>query len=274
MNKILTLTDFSTIANNAIDASLEFAKQRKADLIIFHVLENSSHIIYELDEDPKLFIRNKRDKRSNSSLDGWRKKAIEYGVNVQFIIGTGDLIEGVMNLIKKQNIDFLVMGSTGIDESDGIWGTNTQQVIKEVSIPVLIIKSKMRDYKIDNIVFASSLEEEDKDVLLRAIDTINPSKDAIIHLLSVDTSSFFSQPKLLMSSVLKDFEKIALPFNVDSNFFNDFTVRSGIRHFLNQKDPDVLIMSFRNKKSIKNYFLTNSALEAAGEVTCPVLILE
>ena len=69
MKKILTLTDFSTISNFAIDAALVFAKKHNADLVIYHVLKSSDHIVYEFDSAPELVIRNRKNKIINTNLD-------------------------------------------------------------------------------------------------------------------------------------------------------------------------------------------------------------
>lgn len=274
MKKILTLTDFSTVANYAIDAAMVFAKRHDAELEIYHVLKSSDHIIYELDADPELFVRNRKNKIINTKLDGWRQKAIELGIDVHFIIGAVELVEGVLDIVNAKEINLIVMGSTGIDESDSIWGTTTQQVIKKVDVPILVIKSEMKDHDLDNIVFASSLDLEDQAVFTKAIELLKPSSDAIIHFVSVNTSSFFTQPRALMTSALKEFEKLAKPYRSDSTFYNDYSVKAGISHFLEEKKPELLIMSNRVRNPVKDFFVPNAAITAAGIVDCPVLILK
>ena len=274
MKRILTLTDFSTIANHAIDVALDFAKRHNAELEIYHVLKSSDHIMYELDSDPELFVRNRKNKIINTKLDGWKQKAIEMGVKVHLIIGAVDLVQGVLDIVNSQEIDLIVMGSTGIDESDSVWGTTTQQVIKKVDVPVLVIKSEMRDFKLDSLVFASDLDIEDQDVLTRALQLIQPTSDAVIHLISVNTSSFFSQPRVVMTTALKDFEKIVEPYKSESAFYRDYSVNAGIRHYLEGVQPDILIMSNRDRHPLKELFVPNAAINAVGKVDCPVLILK
>jgi nucleotide-binding universal stress UspA family protein len=274
MKKILTLTDFSTISNFAIDAALVFAKKHNADLVIYHVLKSSDHIVYEFDSAPELVIRNRKNKIINTNLDGWKQKANELGVNVNLIIGAVEIVQGVLEIVNSQNIDLIVMGSTGIDESDSVWGTTTQQIIKKVNVPVLVIKSKMRDYKFDKLVFASNLDLEDQLLLTRSLELVKPSSDAVIHLMSVNTSSFFSQPRVLMTSVLKEFEKLVEPYKSESAFYRDYSVDAGIRHYLESVDPDILIMGNRDRHPLKKLFIPNAALTAVGKIDCPVLILK
>ena len=274
MKRILTLTDFSQVANHAIKAAMVLAKKHDADLDIYHVLKSSDHIMYELDEDPQLFIRNKNGKVLNTKLDGWRQMAIDMDIKAHFIIGAVDIIHGVLDITRTRNTDLIVMGSTGLDETDSVWGTTTQQVIKGVDVPVLVIKSEVKDFNLDDIVFASDLDFSDQEVLRRSLDLLQPVKDAVIHFVSINTSSFFSQPRGLMTSVLEEFEKLAKPYKSDSTFLTDYNVKSGIRHYLEDKNPDVLIMSNRDRNLLKKLFIPNAAIEMAGKIDCPVLILK
>jgi len=274
MNKILTLTDFSSVAGYAIDAALQIAKKHNADLEIYHMLNSNNHILYELDKDPELYVKNKRDKIISVKLDTWKQKSIDMGVNTHFVVGAIDLVDGVKEIIKARQIDLIVMGSTGVDETDSIWGTTTQRMIKNVDVPVLVVKSKMKDYRFDDLTFVSDLDVEDQAVLTKALILINPPSDALVRLMTVNTSSFYTQPRNLMTSVLKDFEKLVSPMSTDTTFYNDYSVKSGIRHFLENIDPDILIMSNRDRHPLKNLFVPNAALDAAGTVDCPVLILK
>ncbi len=274
MKKILTLTDFSQVANFAVAAATKLAKENNAQLEILHVLKRKEIIQYELDADPQLIIRNRKNKIISAKLDQWRKEAIDAGVTANLIVAAGNLIDNVTEVIAKHNIDLIVMGSTGIDESEKYWGTTTQEVVRNVEVPTLVIKSGMIDYKMDNIVFASDLDKTDQDVLQRAIKLLKPAKDAVVHLMSVNTSSFFTQPSWLMKSVFEDFEQLVAPLKTRTTFYNDYSVDAGIRHYLDDTKPDILVMSNRNRNPIKDYFISNPAVKAVGQVKCPVLILK
>jgi len=240
MKKILTLTDFSQVANFAVAAATKLAKENNAQLEILHVLKRKEIIQYELDADPQLIIRNRKNKIISAKLDQWRKEAIDAGVTANLIVAAGNLIDNVTEVIAKHNIDLIVMGSTGIDESEKYWGTTTQEVVRNVEVPTLV----------------------------------KPAKDAVVHLMSVNTSSFFTQPSWLMKSVFEDFEQLVAPLKTRTTFYNDYSVDAGIRHYLDDTKPDILVMSNRNRNPIKDYFISNPAVKAVGQVKCPVLILK
>ena len=61
MKHILTLTDFSKVAENAVEAAFVFAKQYDADLTIYHNSVDGDLIMYELVGNPEIehFTLNK-----------------------------------------------------------------------------------------------------------------------------------------------------------------------------------------------------------------------
>lgn len=274
MKRILALTDFSEVANYAVESATEFARKHHAELQILHVLSSTDHIQYELDADPELFIRNRKGMVISAKMDTWKSNAIASGVTTHMIISAGELVQQARKIVVDQQIDLVVMGSTGLDESEKLWGTVTQEVARNVDVPILVIKSKMKDYRMDNIVFASDFDAEDREAMTQSISLLKPPSDAIIHLMSVNTASFFTQPRVVMNSALKDFQELALPYRTTTNFHSDYSVDAGIRHFIVRMQPDVLIMSNRKRNPIVDFFLSSPAINAIGSISAPVLIVK
>jgi len=274
MKKILTLTDFSEVAGYASEAAMEFAAQHNASVVVLHVLQSTDKITYELDADPEVFIRRRNDQNINNSLDVIHDMASSWRVGVQLVLKAGSLIDAIGDVIKSEEIDLIVIGSTGGGKSNNTWGSTTQLVMKEVKIPILVIKSKMRDYKMDDILFVTDLDIEDQPVLTTGLQLLNPSADAVVTLLSINTTSFFAQPRALMTSVLKDFKKLVEPYEADSTFYNDYSVDAGIRHFLEASSPDVMIMSNRDRHPLKDFFMPSATIKAVSNVRCPILIIK
>lgn len=274
MTRILTLTDFSEVANYAVESATEFARQHNAELQILHVLRSTDYIQYELDSDPELFIRNRKGKVISAKMDAWKSNAIASGVTTQMIISAGELIQQVRGIVADHEIDFIVMGSTGLDENEKFWGTVTQEVAKNIDVPILVIKSRMKEYRMNNIVFASDFDVEDRIIMTQSISLLKPPSDAIIHLMSVNTTSFFTQPTVVINSALKDFEELARPYRTTSSYQSDYSVDAGIRHFIDSVQPDVLIMSNRKRNPIVDFFSSSPAINAIGSINAPVLIVK
>jgi len=275
MKHILTLTDFSPIAEAAVEAAFVFASQHGADLTIYHNSEDGDLVMYELVGDPEIEHFTIKNAISSPPITKWKELAKKHNVIARYLTGSADFIRKIFKITEILEIDLIVMGSAGTNaKKEFSWGSNTEKVIKHVDIPVLVIKKPMTKYRIDNIVFASSFDESEKDVLKYALNLLNPPKDAIIHLLSVDTSSFFTQPMALMRAAMKDFEGLVAPYQVKSHFYNDYSIEAGIRHFMEEVQPDILVMSNKNEKPVKRFLTGNNTIRAVNHLDFPVLSID
>jgi len=275
MKHILTLTDFSPIAESAVEAAFVFASQHKADLTIYHNSEDGDLVMYELVGDPEIEHFTIKNTISSPPITKWKQLAKKHNVVARYLTGSADFIKKIFNITEILEIDLIVMGSTGAGgKKELVWGSNTEKVVKHVDIPVLVIKSPMTEYRISNIVFASSFDNNEKEILTYALNLLQPPKDATIHLLSIDTSSFFTQPMALMKAAMKEFEGLVSPYKVKSHFYSDYSVEAGIRHFMEEVQPDLLIMSNKNEKPVKRFLTGSNTLRAINQSDFPVLSID
>lgn len=274
MKNIITLTDFSEIANMAVDTAISFAKEHGANLTILHSLTADANVTYKLAKDANIQVKTTCEDAVNSQLDSWKDKALLLGVEAEVIFTTSNFIAEVDLVARHKKADLIIMGSTGAGNSNKIWGSNTQKLVGQTDFPVLVIKKPLTDYRMDSIVFASSFNMEDKAIFTKAISLLSPPQDTVIHFMSVDTGSYFSQPTSLMKEAMKDFVELAKPLKADSAFLTDYSVEAGIRHFLEEVKPDVLIMGSDGVSSIRHFLNPSAVIETVGNVSVPTLIMK
>jgi nucleotide-binding universal stress UspA family protein len=275
MKHILTLTDFSLVAENAVEAAFIYAKQYGADLTIYHNSVDGDLIMYELVGEPEIEYFTLNNTIKSAPISKWKKLAKKHNVLARYLTGSADFVKKIFEITSILEIDMIVMGSSGAGgRKEIIWGSNTEKVVKHVDIPVLVIKKPIENYRLDNIVFASAFDSREKDVLNYALELLKPPNDATIHLLSVDTSSFFTQPLALMKTAMKDFESAVSPYKVKSHFYKDYSIEAGIRHFMDEVKADLLIMSNRNGKPVKRFLSGNNTIKAINHSDFPVLSID
>lgn len=275
MKQILTLTDFSQVAENAVEAAFILANKYGADLTIYHNTEDGDLIMYELVGDPEIEHFTLQNSITSPPVTKWKQLAKKHNVTARYLTGSADFIKKIFDITEILEIDLIVMGSAGAGgRKEIIWGSNTEKVVKHVDIPVLVIKKPITDYRLKNIVFASAFDVKEKEVLKFALNLLKPPSDATIHLLSIDTSSFFTQPMGLMKSAMGDFEEVVKPFNVKSHFYKDYSINAGIRHFMEEVNADILVMSNKNEKPIKRMISGNNTIKAINYSDFPVLSID
>ena len=275
MNHILTLTDFSKVSDHAVKAAFVFAAKNKSSLTIYHNEDGTNLNSYDLSDtsDCTQLLADYADHAT--LLNEWIALAKKYDIAAKNLVGPHDFISEIKQLNEKLEVDMIVMGSTGAGgKVEYFWGSNTEKVVKKVDCPVLVIKSPMQDYVMDNIVFASSFDTSEKEILKYALELLNPPPHAVIHLLSIDTSSYFSQPTALMREVMKDFEELVKPFKAVSHFHKDYSVDAGIRHFIEDVKPDVLVMNNKDEKPLKRFLQGSNTLRAVNHSDFPVLTID
>ena len=274
MKRILTLTDFSAMAERAVDTAFTFAHQYESELLIYHDMGAGEIIEFELEENPKMDYIEQMGKDAMECISQWKKRSKELNVKASFLISADDFLVRTAKIVESMQPDLIIMGSTGAGgKREYIWGSNTEQVIKSVKCPVLVVKRAFADYRLDHIVFASSFDTREMVDLEYFLKLINPPKDSHIHLLSIDTSSFYAQPSNIVQSAIKDFEMHAKPWKTTGHFYKDYSVDSGIRHFLAEVKPDLLVMSNRIKKPVKHFLQGNNAMRLVNHTDFPVLII-
>ncbi len=153
MKTILVPIDIPNASENAIDYAVELALQTKAKIILFH----SYHVRMLLSSlvliDGGFEKENKR--RLKIIEDEIVRKIGDKKIEIEIIVRNGFAADEIIEIIKKYNIDIIVMGVNGSNKSSKKFiGTTTISVIQKSKIPVLVIPNNAQFKKIEKIVLA------------------------------------------------------------------------------------------------------------------------
>jgi len=262
MKKILVPTDFSACAQHAMDMGIALAELFEAQLFFVTVTAGSS---------PKGDLKNVVIK----SFDNWEKEAKVRNVNLKTACIGGEFIPALQNYIHQNNIDFVVMGSHGASgKQEYFIGSNTQKAVRALHVPIFVIKQPLAKNTFDNVIFASSFDTNEKPAFLRFLDFIKWFKPKTVHLLSINTSGWFGQPALLMKEVMNDFKALCTDFKCKTHFYSDFTVDSGVRHFMDEIGADLIAISNRNRHPLKRIFSGSNVEALVNHCEQPVLSID
>ncbi len=275
MNNILVLTDFSEVSNYGFSTAIYFAVNTQTKIHILHNMETNEFIEINLGKENNYKIGNICDHQLDLILNEWNRIADEQKISFYYRATGGKLIENIKNIIQQYNIDLIIMGATGKGKKwQNEWGSTTEKVIKNLNIPVLIVKDYDDKFQLKTIVFASSFDAREKETFRKFLQLMPIEKEATIHLLTINTESYFTQPSLLAKEAMNDYKEIARPIHTKTHFFRDYNINSGIRHFNEKIKPDLVVMSNKVKKPIKHILVGNEAVKLANRSTFPVLIMD
>lgn len=261
MKNILVPTDFSDCANFAAETAMRLAKQSNATvhfLTVYDLLPNQ-----ELEYKKKLALTQIETKYANE------------GVTIKTVFIKGKFIQTINEYIKANEINLLVIGSHGVSGFNEIMiGSNTQKVVRNVHSPVLVIKKTLETIDFENIVFASDFSLKEKVVFERFLEFIEQFSNPHIHLVAVNTSSFFNQPEFLLRDAMKEFKNMTGEISCTTNIQYNFNVENGIRYFSETIDADLIVVSNYQKSILRKLFVGSTVEALVNHSEIPILSLD
>ncbi|MCK9150351.1 universal stress protein [Methanobacterium alcaliphilum] len=139
--KILLPTDGSNFANVAAEHAVWLAKTSGAEIIALTVMETSSLVGLPADD---LIVRIKEmlQEEAGKSLETINKIVKESGADIKLSMKTeeGSPAEAVLKTIKDEDIDLVVIGTSGKHGLDRfLLGSVAEKVVRSSSCPVLVV---------------------------------------------------------------------------------------------------------------------------------------
>lgn len=274
MKKILFPTDFSNVANNAFVHALGLAKLVHGELILLHTYElpiidnqfapqNYKEVFDSLE-----FANLDKFKDETPKL---RQLAIENNcehIKMSHMLMDGDLMYNVKEIIKEENIDFVVMGTSGASGwKEMFLGTNTGEAIANLSVPVLSIPESAKFSKIETIGFTTRFREKDKEALSNVIK-IAKSAGIMVKCLYVETKNSDNT-----DATYKDWEEHFKQDPVQFFIIPNDKVNETIEEFITHQNIDVLTMLTYKRNFFQWMFTTSFTEKMSYHCNIPILAL-
>lgn len=253
MKKILIPTDFSKHAEYALKVAAQIARKNDGEIILLHMLElphEGSDAIEHGREIPEImFFKNAAMRRLEDLMEADYLKGIKVSEAIQFEMA----FDGILKISKKNDVDLIVMGSHGASGYKEMFiGSNAEKVVRNAEVPVLIIKSEVDTFKVDNFVFASDYSDEIKKPFQKVVDFAN-NFGAKLHLLTINTPNNFKSSSVSQ----KTMDDFIAGFNINNyqtHIYNETNVEKGILNFANSINADLIGMSTHGRKGLAHFF--------------------
>lgn len=277
MKKILVPTDFSKPAQWALEIATDIAKKVKGQIILLHIVEQPTsesfnvegQVVSDEGWEDKLFTF-KLIERNKKQLKDAAKLAEDAGVTVQSELRLGNPFHGMRTVITDHQVDLVVMGTSGRSKIEEMMvGSNTEKVVRYSKCPVLTVHEKPTGKGFSNIVFASSLNENEK-TFAGALKNVQEIYGAKIHLVRINTPMNF-QPDHTVKMVMQEFAKKLNLQNYTLNVFNGMTEEEGILHFASSINADLISMATHGRTGLIHFLAGSIAEDVVNHANKPVL---
>ena len=180
----------------------------------------------------------------------------------------GDLMYNLKNAVKEDEIDFVIIGTTGVsDWTKFFFGSNTSSVISGVDVPVLCIPIDATFKKIKTIGFTTRYREKDKNELRKVLKIAKKTNAKVKSLYVKNSDSDVSEV------TVKQWEAEFANDDVEFLIIPSDDVKEIILDFILYKDIDILTTIKHKKSFFESLFDSDFSKKITKEVSIPVLVM-
>ncbi len=254
MKKILVPTDFSKSSEYATKLAAEIAEKSNSEVHLLHMIELPTGFVdmgggttFSIPES-MLYIRKVRDR-----LVDYKQEFFPGNDNVKHAIRFQSPYEGIRDYGKKINADLITMGTKGHTELEEILiGSNTEKVVRNSEIPVLVTKKDGSNFSPKNLIFASSFKPDKSHAFSRFLDFAS-NFNSKVHLLKINTPQKFENTQETKQKIQNFINKYDIK-NYSINVYNDSSVEKGILNFSNEIDADLIALATHGRSGLSHIF--------------------
>jgi len=252
--------DFSDCATDALRVAAKIARLTGAVIDIVHLYEQMTDFHTE-------------NQRIREEIEARLERVPEFpflqGLELKkFMLRQISLTE----IFKNERLleaDLIVMGSHGATGLRGIVGSNTQRIVRQAPMPVLVIKHRVEDFVIRDLVFASNFSDQDVEkfgAFLPIIDLFEPK----VHLVKINTPRAFERSEDSHKALDRFLQRHELK-KYTATIYNDLSIEEGILNFAKGIDADLIAMATHGRTGF--FHVVNGSLteDIVNHTTFPVL---
>jgi nucleotide-binding universal stress UspA family protein len=270
MKRILVPTDFSKHAEYALKVAAQIAKKNNGEIFLVHMLElptSGNDAISTAHEIPELMLfKNAAVNKLDTIMNADYLEGVKISKMIQFEVA----FDGIVKNGKAHNVDLIVMGSHGASGFQEMFiGSNTEKVVRNSDIPVLVIKRDEDPFRAQKFVFASDFSDEAKKPFQKAM-AFAEGFGAHLHLVNINTPNNFKSTKVA-EQTMNDFLAGIDTSGMSTHIYNDVNVEKGILHFAKSIDADLIGMSTHGRKGLSHFFNGSISEDLVNHAKRPVI---
>jgi nucleotide-binding universal stress UspA family protein len=273
MKKIIVPIDFSEHSEYALKTAAKIAKKYNAEILALHMLELSEMMLSASDglqsQKAAFFLQLAEQK-----FEEFLNKDYLSDIKVTPIIKHFKVFSEVNDVAQKHKADLIVMGSHGASGLKEFFiGSNTERVVRNADVPVLVVKNDVTDVNFDVVVFACDFSEDTISAYLKAkqlfdkVDTkmylvhVNLPNDRFMSTLEIEKKAvnFFTKAE-------QNLDKMK-----DVCYVCDYTVEEGVLNCANKIGADLVIVPTHGRKGLAHFFKGSIGEDLANHSTLPVM---
>ena len=270
---ILLPTDFSNLANNALNVAAEMAKRHQAKLIVVHTINT----YYMVGRGGKQVIGSELIQENMNlakiKLDELQTNLNEkYNLDLETKISTESIVDSINDLILTDQVDLVVMGTSGEQNvKQFILGSNSYNVLLNANCSILLIPESFKKTSFKRILFPVRVKHEldqKADLSILLADKNNGD----INLLGVGDIDQMVECK-------KDYIEMKNTLSLNSaEYESEFQLSHDNAEIIAkaaiEKQSDIIILADEDEDSWKSFMADNFFKKMINSTDIPLLIVK
>lgn len=274
MKKIIVPVDFSLHSENALRTAAFFAKKYQSEITVVHMLELSGAVVSVSDaylHEQTVFELKLAEKKFEDFLE---KPYLEE-IKIKPVIQHYKNFANLHKVAEEENADLIIMSSHGVTGFKEIFvGSNTEVVVRNSTIPVLVIKGLPIANEFKKAVFASDFSD-DFISPYRQAKLILDVFDCDLELLYVNTpGAKFKTTKEKQEIIERFLSKVGDDDTPKVVEVADYRIEDGILAYAQSNNSDLIVMPTHGKHGIEHFLEGSIAEDVTNHAALPVLTIK
>jgi nucleotide-binding universal stress UspA family protein len=277
MKRILIPTDFSENAMNAVRYALECFKNDKVEFYLLHAYQDEVYNNHDLlEEEPFEEVLEIAKNRSQLKLDVLLNEVKTIAPNPKFkfhlVSAYNALLDEVDKLVIGKNIDLIVMGTKGESANKSYaFGSNTLQVLKYVSCPVLVIPEYYGYKQPKHVLFSTNfLIPYKKREMELVADMLSPFKSVVDVLYISKVAKLSKRQKDNQEFIKDELDQLDLNFKT----IQSKKVSKAVKEYVKDHKIDLLIMVNTSQSFLEDMLFRSKVDDICLHTDIPFLALQ
>jgi nucleotide-binding universal stress UspA family protein len=271
IKKILLLTDFSDVSENATLYALQLAKKSGADVRVLNVVATPvDWVKIPLEKELNYPETRQAIKDAKQQLKEIEDRFERAGVNCQTSVSFNLGVENIVSHINHNEVDLVVMGSHGASGiKEFTIGSNAQKILRAVKKPLLVVKNPPKKEAIESIVFASSFEDQQLPAFKTAV-AFAYIVDLDMHLLHINTPYNFTETHAIEKMMTAFCQKQSV-VKCQKHCYSALNEERGMDQFMSDSKIDLFAIATSGKSGLRQLFNSSLTERLVNHLDIPVL---
>jgi nucleotide-binding universal stress UspA family protein len=182
-----------------------------------------------------------------------------YGNQIQTHLELGKITEKIVSYSQENKFDLIIMGTKGAwGIKEKLSGSETQIIARQSTIPLLSLMCDRSDLIIENILLVHDFTQS-KNENLALLHKLIKAFNSKVHLLQI-VENLNDDTKTNTQSKMDEFAMVNSITNYDKHILKDSDVETGVIHFNQMQDMDIVCIGTHGKGGLFHHSATEKLI--------------